>query len=155
MITILAVLNQAATAISTNSAIAAWMTTNFPTKSLTVFLGDDRVDPPSESNAPFVIVAPGMHPYDMGDSAQDRRPVIDVDFAILKTSKTTTGHIVACDGIGLSDALGNLILTALKSSFGAYHVAAANYTLTPIHPLYEGGFTATLLYEGGVGEPSL
>lgn len=160
-LTVYNILSQAATAVRDSTAIASWLTTNLPGQTLTIYVGEDRVDPPGEEQAPFVILTPAMTGFDLGSGTDERRPAFDVDWGIVvKTATTTTAtgkpNIITQDGLTKSDAFGLLVLAAIKYSFGAMYVYTANYALSGAAPLWEGGVTITLKYDAGLTtEPTL
>jgi hypothetical protein len=156
MITTSAVLNAAASAITGNTAINTWITTNVGVSAvLKIFVGDDPQNPAGEADAPFCVLSPAIVPYDLGDGTDARQPSIDVDFGLVNADTSTSGNVTTYEGLADIDALAHLILAALSAEFGNGNLETANYTITPTHPLYEAGFTVVFRFIGGAGEAAL
>lgn len=158
-ITITAVLVAAKTALRASSTIASWTQANY-SRPLTIFVGEDAVNPPTEDQAPFVVLSPGVKAYDLGTGAVTREPVIDVDFAVLDSSisKTDSDTTITHTGLIKADVFGSLIRACLQSAFGDDAFRECNYALDAqlAFPLIEGGMTITLTKETGLNfEPTL
>jgi len=159
MITIADVLDAAKTALRADSAIAAWVTTNYTT-TVKIYVGEDATNPPGQAEAPYIVLTPGTRGYDMGTGARAREPSIEVDFAVYDKTITTadSGYTVTHAGLLLADAFGNLIRDCLQTALGDDAFRACNYMLDDSlrFPLIEGGMTVILTKETGTNyEPGL
>lgn len=173
MITIEAILTAAKTAIRNSSAISTFCSSNFDGATIKIFVGENKASPPDIDDAPFVVIAPPMDPYDVGAAAESREPGFEVDWGIEKAAKYVADTPADSDGVTLSDSnntiqydgqilvdqLGMLILgvlaTAFTSANGENHLHVADYTLGSMGPLWEGGMSIKLHYEQGMGEATL
>ena len=157
MITILQVLQAAATAVETNGAIASFISTNYPGKSLSTFIGEDGVNPPGEANAPFVSFLPSPRTYDMGSGTTERTPAIEIEFGVLDSGKTVAGPRLTYNGLVNVDALGNLILAALNTAFAEQTVRVVDYAIDDSlrFPLCQAAMTVTFWFVQGSDEASL
>lgn len=156
MKTILGVIGDAKTALRNSTAISSWMTSNYA-KTLKIFVGLDTVNPPTEEDAPFVVLCEANAVYDVGTEAQQRQPAFEVHWAVKNTAQTSSdsGNTVTQTGFANVDALGQLIRAELETAFtgsGGDHFGTALYTLYGDAPLWCGGMAVTLNYEQGVGE---
>ena len=149
MKTIAAIINDAATAISGDSAIATYIGTHFPGKTLTVYAGFDPSDPPGEEQAPYVVVTHGDTSYEVGTFATERRPNFSVVWVVVDKTATTASGVITKDGLTHADGLGMLIVAALQAKFGNDHFAAAQYDLDTEGVVWFGGVNVTLHYQAG------
>jgi hypothetical protein len=154
MITVDQILGFARDAINTDAAIASWMTTNY-SATLKVYVGVDLSDPPSEADAPFVVLTASLSDYEVGEMSDTREPVFEVDFALLDTTKTTSGNVTTYAGQANICALGDLIRAALKEKFQIDRFQSCALSFVGVAPLWQGGMTVRLLYEQGVTETVL
>jgi hypothetical protein len=151
MITISEVIADAAAAIQANSALATWISTNFPGESLRIQIGEDAAAPLGEEHAPFVVLLPAMQPYDVGTAVQERRPSFDVEWGVVSNASTTapaTG-IITYTGHTLRDEMGMKLYDVLIAQFGE-NLGNVSYQLMGAAPLWEGGMTVTLQYWPGI-----
>lgn len=156
MKSITGVIGTAKTAIRNSSAISSFCTSNY-SKSLKIFVGLDPVNPPTEDDAPFVVLCETQTPYDVGTSALQRRPSFEVYWGVVNKTQTTSdsGNTVTQTGLTNVDTLGMLIVTALESAFtgaGGDNFQIASYLIDGVAPLWQGAMMVTLVYEQGTGE---
>jgi hypothetical protein len=146
-ITPLAVLTAAYSAIRNDAATVSYCQTQWK-KALKIFVGLDKINPPKEEDAPFLVLTPSPSPYDMGQApADDRRNFsFECYWGILEKGKTESDSqtTITQDGLTKSDALGQLILNALYQQFPDT-LFSAQYLLYPEEPpLFEGAMSCTI-----------
>ena len=95
-------------------------------KSLTVYVGINRKNPPKAENCPFAVILPGakVEGEDVGEFIYS----LTVGWAI--ANENMTGNEL--DGIGECDDLGQLILTALVEANPNYPASSINYDINPV-----------------------
>lgn len=157
IMTITAILTLLTNAISTDATLASWITTNYPGKTLTVFVGEDDVAPPTEADAPFVSITLSPRPQDVGTFDDSWKPTFEVEFGLKDGRKTTVGNVITQTGevnrAAFADLLTAVLTAALTGTTGD-HFAEAQLQFFGVAPLWQGGFSITLDYQSGMGDPT-
>lgn len=95
-------------------------------KSLTVYTGLNRKNPPKAENCPFAVILPGTKSE--GEDVGEFVYALTVGWAIVNENMTGNEP----DGLGECDDLGQLILDALAEANPNYPISSANYEINPI-----------------------
>ena len=159
MISINDILPLAATAIRGDSATSTFLAAQYPTQPLKIFIGEDTVNPPLDSDAPFVVVWASPRAYDRGTQSEQFKPTFEVDFALLDTRVTADTSNSTFTQTGQTNIItfSDLIAAALLKQFNSDgdHFQSANANFFGVPPLWEGGLSVTLTYERGMGDETL
>ncbi len=150
------IINLIVTAFTTGAgatAIAAFMTANYSGDALNIIVGEDTVNPPGQNECPFVEIYPSARVYDIGTAANQRKPTIELDFALFDDRRTTSGSVTTNTGsvniIAFSEVLRGVLETSLSGANGDHFQECFENFICDA-PLWRGGFSITLNYETGM-----
>jgi len=99
--------------IVASTAIPAWCTTN-SFSALKIFVGLNGKNPPDETDCPYVIVYPSL--WTEGEREGEWTWIVVVAWSVYKDSSTVAGNVTTLPGIGLTDALGELLWAEVKAA---------------------------------------
>jgi len=126
------------TALAANATISAYVTAQWPGKTLTYYVGVDDNVMPQESDCPYLAMRPGtMVPSD----DRSHRP-IGVEFALITSNSGTTvsGSKTTLDGMAqiqdLYYLIEDVLETYFETNYGKYTVSYQDSTFEVSLPLY-------------------
>lgn len=144
MIDVHDILTLFASKIAASTDIDTWCASNFSGKDLTIFIGVDTREPPGKAHAPFVVLQPG--PALEGDEVSTFQYQVTVDWCIVDEGVTITGTTRKISGLEKVDALGRMILAALRPASANVTLSSWNYTVEQVEffPMIMAGLDLTL-----------
>lgn len=111
--TLMSVVNAIKTKIAASTAIATWCATN-GFSALKIFVGLNGKNPPDETDCPYVVVYPSL--WTEGEREGEWTWIVVVAWSVFKEGSTVSGQVSTLDGLGLTDALGELLWTECKAA---------------------------------------
>ena len=145
--------------ILSSSFISNYCLTNY-NKQIKVYIGEDVSNPPTEFDAPFVVLTPPLPAYDVGEGTFERRPGFEMDWGVVAEKRVSndTSTLISYPGIQQSDELGMLLVAEMMDCFESGALQTANYSLDSgtRYPLFEGGVSIQLIFWNGLAfEPEV
>lgn len=111
--TLMSVVNAIKTKIAASTAIGTWCTSN-GFSALKIFVGLNGKNPPDETDCPYVIVYPSL--WTEGEREGEWTWIVVVAWSVFKEGSTTSGQVTTLTGLGLTDALGELLWAEVKAA---------------------------------------
>lgn len=136
--------------LNADAALEAWAQSNFGT-SVSIFVGLDMGNPPGRGQCPLVILRPGT--ASEGQTVQDFRYRILVDFAVDAETLTESGKLHEYEGVYLVDDMRELVLQALNSASENVFLNQWEYTIEAVEffPMIVAGFDLELIVPNVMG----
>lgn len=143
--TLMSVVNAITTKLSASTAIGTWCTTN-SFSALKIFVGLNGKNPPDETDCPYALVYPSL--WTEGEREGEWTWIVVVAWSVFKEGSTTAGQVTTLTGLGLTDALGELIWTEVKAACNGlgYPCSRADYDLEAyeFYPQFPGRMSVAI-----------
>jgi hypothetical protein len=127
-------------AIAADNAIAAYVTANFPSKTIQLYLGIDVNALPDEAGTPWCAVVPQT--FGVVDEAQHQENAMFVTCSIKKEGTTDAGNYTQFDGLLIIDGLSVLIQNRVNATVD--QLSRSTISIDLDYPYFRGSWNFTV-----------